>query len=66
MSDERVVTLEDLSAGWDAYTSIKTTKISNQHSDQAIYDLYGHQLSSIPSRGLYIQGGKIFISKHTK
>ena len=66
MSDERVVTLEDLSAGWDAYTSIKTTKVSNQHSDQAIYDLNGHRLSRIPSRGLYIQGGKIFISKHTK
>jgi hypothetical protein len=63
MNDERVVTLEDLSAGWDAYTDIKIRKVQRQNS-QAIYDLQGRQLSEIPHKGLYIRGGKIMY--HTK
>jgi hypothetical protein len=63
MNDERVVTLEDLSAGWDAYTDIKIRKVECQNS-QAIYDLQGRQLSEIPRKGLYIRGGKIMY--HTK
>ena len=63
MNDERVVTLEDLSAGWDAYTDIKIRKVERQNS-QAIYDLQGRQLSEIPRKGLYIRGGKIMY--HTK
>ncbi len=58
MNDSRVVTLEDLSAGWDAYTDIKMRKVKRQNS-HAIYDLQGHQLPEIPRKGLYIRGGKI-------
>ena len=58
MNDSRVVTLEDLSAGWDAYTDIKMHKVERQNS-QVIYDLQGHLLPEIPRKGLYIRGGKI-------
>lgn len=64
MNDERVVTLEDMSAGWDAYTTIKMSMVEHRNS-QAIYNLQGQRLSSIPSKGLYIQGGKIILSKRT-
>ncbi|MBQ8715257.1 MAG: hypothetical protein IJ552_08635 [Prevotella sp.] len=58
MNDDRIVTLEDLSAGWDAYTTVRNPKVSN-NTCQGIYDLQGRQLSEIPCKGLYIRGGKI-------
>jgi len=58
MNDDRIVTLEDLSAGWDAYTTVRNPKVSN-NTCQDIYDLQGRQLSEIPCKGLYIRGGKI-------
>lgn len=61
MNDSRVVTLEDLSAGWDAYTGIQSPKVS-KHTNLAIYDLQGHRLSEIPRKGMYIRGGRILIN----
>ncbi len=61
MNDSRVVTLEDLSTGWDAYTGIQSPKVS-KHTNLAIYDLQGHRLSEIPRKGMYIRGGRILIN----
>lgn len=61
MNDSRVVTLEDLSAGWEAYTGIQSPKVS-KHTNLAIYDLQGHRLSEIPRKGMYIRGGRILIN----
>ena len=61
MNDERVITLEDLSAGWDAYSGIISTQ-ATPHTDQAIYDLRGHRLLHVPSKGMYIKNNKIIIS----
>ena len=62
MNDDRVITLEDLSAGWGTYTSILTPGIFLSTS-QAVYDLQGRRLSQIPSSGLYIQNGKKQLAK---
>ena len=62
MNDSRVITLEDLSAGWGTYTSILTPGIFLSTS-QAVYDLQGRRLSQIPSSGLYIQNGKKLLAK---
>ena len=70
MNDSRVITLEDLSAGWP--TAIESSKFFAERSGKAerkvqssklevngaIYDLQGHCLTAIPSKGLYIQNGK--------
>lgn len=61
MNDERVITLEDLSAGWDAYSGIISTQ-ATPHTDQAIYNLRGHRLLHVPSKGMYIKNNKIIIS----
>ena len=57
MDDSRVITLEDLSAGWGTSTAILLPK-SVQSASDAIYDLQGRCLTMIPSRGLYILNGK--------
>ena len=59
MSDERVITLEDRSAGWGTYTGVESpigiTKVSQS---QALYNLQGRRLTSEPSKGLYIKDGR--------
>ena len=60
MNDPRIITLDDLSAGWEAYTAIVTPRSSQR---QHIYDLQGHLLSARPSRGLYIKDGRIFAGR---
>jgi hypothetical protein len=64
MSDERVITLEDLAEGWGTYidTAIKSLKTADP-TDSAIYDLQGRRLSEVPAKGLYIQNGKKFVIK---
>ena len=62
MNDDRVITLEDLSAGWGTYTSILSQHLS-QPTSQAIYDLQGRRLSKAPSKGLYIQNGQKLLVK---
>ena len=62
MNDNRVITLEDLSAGWGTYTSILSQHLS-QSTSRAIYDLQGRRLSKAPSKGLYIQNGQKLLVK---
>ena len=60
MNDSRVVTLEDLSAGWENYSAISTPKVSNTQTpiNQGIFDLQGRHLDRKPAKGLYIENGK--------
>ena len=60
MNDSRVITLEDLSAGWGAYAVIETPSTTNV-TRQDIYDLQGRRLLNPPSKGMYIKGGKKYI-----
>ena len=60
MNDSRVITLEDLSAGWEAYAVIETPSTTNV-TRQDIYDLQGRRLLNPPSKGMYIKGGKKYI-----
>ena len=62
MNDNRVVTLEDLSAGWDAYAGISYQE-TEPTPHTAIYDLQGRRLTKAPSKGLYIKGGKVLMGK---
>lgn len=57
MSDDRVITLEDLSGGWTAIQPLKTAAEASPY----LYDLQGRRLSKAPSKGLYIQNGRIVI-----
>lgn len=63
MNDERIITLEDLSSGWDNYTSI--VPLSKDYSNnQAIFDLQGRTLSHLTSHDiLFIKGNKIYYKK---
>ena len=63
MNDERVITLEDLSAGWDNYTSV-TSIYNDYHFSNSIYDLNGRQMSHIPLNDkIFIIGNKKYYSK---
>ena len=59
MNDARVVTLEDLSAGWGTYTAILTPKIYAP-TCSGIFTLDGRQVKH-PRRGIYIKDGKKII-----
>lgn len=56
MNDNRVITLEDLSAGWGTYTAILTPR-SSETTSNTIFNLQGHRVTS-PTKGLYIQNGR--------
>ena len=60
MGDDRVITLEDLSAGWDAGTAILSTKTSESPDSQALYNLRGQRVKHA-GKGLYIKDGKKII-----
>lgn len=61
MGDERVITLEDRSEGWDNYTAISSPAIISKRSSQSYYNLQGQRVEH-PRKGLYIKDGrKIFI-----
>ena len=57
MTDERVITLEDLSAGWNSQTVIALPK-ANWAESRAVFDLAGYRIPQAPSRGVYIKGGR--------
>ena len=62
MNDSRVITLDDLSAGWGTSTAIRSPQ--QVCCDRlSIYDLKGHRLKEVPSKGLYIRNGKVFCGK---
>ena len=59
MNDDRVITLEDLAAGWAAYSGIQSAEVADDEGI-AIYDLQGRRLTGVPARGLYISDGRIY------
>jgi hypothetical protein len=61
MNDSRIVTLEDLSRGWNAYSGIQVPMV-RQHNHQAIYDIQGRRLPEVPHQGIYIRNGKKIIN----
>ena len=62
MNDDRVITLEDLSSGWDAYTGITAPKAAAKHHSQTCYNLQGQRVTC-PGKGLYIIDGKKVIKQ---
>ena len=59
MNDERVITLEDLSAGWAALASIDSHMPSaTANPTRHVFDLCGRRLKGKPAQGIYIEGGK--------
>ena len=59
MNDDRVVTLEDMAAGWDSYAAADSPLAGNAGSGiRGIFDLQGRRLSQPPSKGIYIVDGK--------
>ena len=57
MNDSRVITLEDLSAGWDVFAAIETPCYTRT-TREGIYDLQGRRLFKTPEKGIYIEDGK--------
>jgi hypothetical protein len=59
MNDDRVITLEDLSEGWESLAPVQApivhTTIDTHHG---IYDLSGRPLAVPPVHGVYIVKGK--------
>ena len=56
MNDSRVVTLDDLSAGW-GQTAISLPE--SEHDDSHIlYDLLGRRITTVPGKGIYVKGDK--------
>ena len=63
MNDPRVVTLDDLEGGWEAYAARIPAITSSAAADHRIFDLQGRILTHKPSKGLYIQNGKKIMVK---
>ena len=62
MNDSRVISLEDLSSGWNNYSSViqhDTTKSSSE----VIYNIQGYSPKFTRKFGLYIRNGKKYIVK---
>ena len=62
MGDDRVITLEDRSAGWDTYTAIQSQKTTTDAIPH-LYDLQGRRVSKGQPGRLYIKEGKKVIWK---
>ena len=59
MNDPRVITLEDLSAGWEAYTASRISRITRAvDGNTPLYDLQGRALSRPPVKNIFIKNGK--------
>jgi len=61
MGDPRVITLDDMTAGWEASTAIGQMTAKGS-APQAVYDLQGRLLSTAPASGLYVKGGKTIVA----
>ena len=62
MGDSRVITLEDLSAGWGSYSGIKSIE-APKTTTGILYDLQGRRLTEVPTKGIYIVNGKKVVKK---
>ena len=63
MGDPRVITLEDLSAGWGTYIDTSIQTLSDNTESRVFYDLSGRRLQSMPSKGIYICNHKKILFK---
>ena len=61
MTDPRVVTLEDRSAGWPTYTPV-AAPAADSAATPALYDLQGRRLAAPPAKGLYIRGRSVVVA----
>jgi beta-mannanase len=57
MSDDRIITLEDRSAGWGTSTAIHSPATIEKSSNAALYDLQGRRVTKPSTKGIYIQNG---------
>ncbi len=57
MNDERVITLEDLSAGWESLSTVEAP-VYHPTRPTGIYDLQGRRLSEPPHQGIFILDGR--------
>ena len=59
MNDERVITLDDLTGGWEAYAGVEGVLAEDRvAASRGIYDLQGRRLAQPPLRGIYIKDGR--------
>ncbi len=63
MNDPRVITLEDLAGGWDAYADRITHVKGTAAENSVLYDLQGRTLPHPPAKGIYIKNGKKMICR---
>lgn len=63
MSDPCVITLEDLSGGWDTQTAITHHPSPTTHHPTAIYSISGQRIASATHPGIYIANGKKLLIK---
>ncbi len=56
MGDDRIITLEDCAGNWSGESGIQSA--TAPAAADAVYDLLGHRLSSLPSKGIFIVNGK--------
>ncbi len=56
MNDNRVITLDDVAAGWDNYTDVRTMKAACDK--EQLYDLQGRQVAERSQKGICIKGHK--------
>ena len=63
MGDPRVITLENLSAGWGTYIDTSIQTLSDNTESRVFYDLSGRRLQSMPSKGIYICNHKKILFK---
>lgn len=62
MNDERVVTLDDLAAGWEALAAAPAP-LASEAQRTYYFDLQGRRLPQKPSRGIYIKDGKKHLAR---
>ena len=63
MSNPCVITLDDLSAGWEAQTSITQHPAPNTQHPAPIYSISGQCIASATHSGIYIVNGKKMLIK---
>lgn len=62
MSDPRVITLDELSAGWEAYTSI-SAPLRQASTCHLLFSLDGRLLQDGPAKGILIKDGRKILRK---
>ena len=64
MNDPRVITLEDLTGGWEAYAASHIRNVrSSESKDQLSYDLQGRIIPTGGIKGIFIRNGRKMLAK---